>query len=99
MIAVLLAVVPLLAVGCRSTLQASATCSFKAQRTELGSSRWSSPTVIPPDSACSFSLNAPIKRAAHAEQFANAFQKMLGAAPDNGETPPKVKLEIKKDAD
>ena len=94
-----LLLLPLVAIGCRSTLQATATCAFKAQKTERERYHYGSDTVIPPDSACSFSLNAPIKRAAHAEQFANAFQKMLGAAPDNGETPPKVKLEIKKDAD
>lgn len=90
---VILAVAGLGAAGCRSTMGAKASCAYKAGTKKYYSQDW----YTDPEGACSFTLEAPIKRAGEAQQFADAFKTMFRALPETNGIAPAPKLETKID--
>ncbi len=64
--------------GCASArMTATSTCTFSPSVKEGYYTTW----LNPGDAKCTFTLNAPIDKAEDTKIFADAFQKVMGNAP------------------
>lgn len=81
-----------LASGCgmvRPSMRAEANCAFKAG-TRYASRAMHQYWKEDPEGKCSFSLQAPIKKADDAVKFSQAFERMLTGTPKPAEISPVI---------